>query len=113
MRAFDATLIIQTGIPKEQMAGRTLQLASTHIELGLLSQGSAKALRMDPYPYGVKSNRKTLETLAAYSFEQGLTPRQLDLVIGPLELEFPLLAALRAIGFPLVQGLQGNVDLRG
>ena len=33
--------------------------------------------RDDPYPYGVKSNRQTLDTLAAYSHEQGLTPRQL------------------------------------
>jgi hypothetical protein len=61
------------------VARQTLQLASTHIELGLLSWASATALRTDPYPYGVKSNRRTLEMLAAYSFEQGLTPRQLDL----------------------------------
>ena len=27
----------------------------------------------DPYPYGVKSNRKMLETLIDYSYEQGLT----------------------------------------
>jgi hypothetical protein len=45
------------------VARQTLQLASTHIELGLLSWASATALEM----------------LAAYSFEQGLTPRQLDL----------------------------------
>jgi 4,5-dihydroxyphthalate decarboxylase len=34
---------------------------------------------MDPYPYGVKSNLKTLETATQYSFEQGLTPRKVSL----------------------------------
>jgi len=31
----------------------------------------------DPFPYGVARNRKTLETLAGYSFRQGLAPRRL------------------------------------
>jgi 4,5-dihydroxyphthalate decarboxylase len=31
----------------------------------------------DPFPYGVARNRKTLETLAAYTFGQGLAPRRL------------------------------------
>jgi 4,5-dihydroxyphthalate decarboxylase len=31
----------------------------------------------DPFPYGVARNRKTVETLAAYSFRQGLAPRRL------------------------------------
>jgi 4,5-dihydroxyphthalate decarboxylase len=64
---------------KEQVAAETLRLASTHLELGLLSSSAAGALRTDLYPYGVKSNRPTLEALAAYSAEQGLTPRQVDL----------------------------------
>jgi 4,5-dihydroxyphthalate decarboxylase len=34
---------------------------------------------VDPYPYGVKSNRQVLETVADYSYEQGLTPRRLSL----------------------------------
>jgi 4,5-dihydroxyphthalate decarboxylase len=66
-------------LAKENVAGRTRQLMETHLDLGLLPAGSAKALQVDPYPYGVRSNRTTLETLAAYSAEQGLTPRQLDL----------------------------------
>ena len=33
----------------------------------------------DPYPYGVKENRKVLETIAEYSHEQGLTPRVVKL----------------------------------
>jgi len=64
---------------KEQVATETLGLAATHLVLGLLPQDSAQALRTDLYPYGVKSNGKTLETLAAYSAEQGLTPRRIDL----------------------------------
>jgi 4,5-dihydroxyphthalate decarboxylase len=31
----------------------------------------------DPFPYGVRRNRRTVETLAAYSFRQGLAPRRL------------------------------------
>jgi 4,5-dihydroxyphthalate decarboxylase len=31
----------------------------------------------DPYPYGVKANRKMLETIIDYSFEQGLTKKKL------------------------------------
>ena len=31
----------------------------------------------DPFPYGVRRNRKTVETLAGYSFRQGLAPRPL------------------------------------
>ena len=31
----------------------------------------------DPFPYGVARNRKTLETLAGYTFQQGLAPRRL------------------------------------
>jgi 4,5-dihydroxyphthalate decarboxylase len=32
----------------------------------------------DPFPYGVDRNRKTLETLAGYTFRQGLAPRHLS-----------------------------------
>lgn len=31
----------------------------------------------DPFPYGVKTNRAMLETIIAYSLEQGLTPRKM------------------------------------
>ncbi len=31
----------------------------------------------DPFPYGVARNRKTLETLAGYTFRQGVAPRRL------------------------------------
>lgn len=31
----------------------------------------------DPFPYGLKANRPMLETLTAYSLEQGLTPKKM------------------------------------
>jgi 4,5-dihydroxyphthalate decarboxylase len=31
----------------------------------------------DPYPYGVKANRKMLETLIDFSHEQGLTSKKM------------------------------------
>jgi len=33
----------------------------------------------DPFPYGLARNRKTLETLAGYTFRQGLAPRRLTI----------------------------------
>jgi 4,5-dihydroxyphthalate decarboxylase len=64
---------------KEQTAARMRELASTHVELGLLGPHARKALAFDPYPYGVKSNQKVLETVAQYSYEQGLTPRVMQM----------------------------------
>ena len=64
---------------KERGAARLRELASTHAELGLLDGDARKALAVDPYPYGVKSNQKVLETVAEYSHEQGLTPRVMPL----------------------------------
>jgi 4,5-dihydroxyphthalate decarboxylase len=61
-------------------------MVSTHVELGLLDP---KGLSVDPYPYGVKSNQKVLDTIADFSFEQGLTPRRisLDEVFAPSTLD--------------------------
>jgi 4,5-dihydroxyphthalate decarboxylase len=33
----------------------------------------------DPFPYGIKDNRAMLETIAGYSYEQGLTPRKMNI----------------------------------
>ncbi len=30
----------------------------------------------DPFPYGIKANRKMLETIIEYSYEQGLIPER-------------------------------------
>ena len=61
------------------MAARLRELAAPHLELGLLGTEAGTALAIDPYPYGVRSNQKVLETVAEYSHEQGLTPRVMKL----------------------------------
>lgn len=53
--------------------------ASVYFDLGLLSPEQRKSLDTDPYVYGVKANRKVLEAITQFSFEQGLTPRQLKI----------------------------------
>ena len=74
---------------KEKVAARTRELVSTHLELGLLGPDTGQALRVDPYPYGVRSNQKVLETVAQYSYEQGLTPRlmYMDEIFAPSTLD--------------------------
>jgi 4,5-dihydroxyphthalate decarboxylase len=32
----------------------------------------------DPFPFGIKANRAMLETIISYSYEQGLTPRKMN-----------------------------------
>lgn len=50
-----------------------------HLDTGLLPPGSDAALRHRLIQHGVVANRATLDTIAAYSAEQGLTPRILAL----------------------------------
>lgn len=50
-----------------------------HVETGLLSADAAAALRRPLYEHGIRVNRAVLETAAAYSAEQGLTPRTVQL----------------------------------
>ena len=64
---------------KERVNARARELADVYFRLGLLPKESRKALAEDPYPYGMKANRKTLETIAEYSHEQGLTSRVMKL----------------------------------
>jgi 4,5-dihydroxyphthalate decarboxylase len=49
------------------------------LDTGLVEPTVKAALATDLYPYGVVANRALLETIAAYSFEQGLTSRLLGL----------------------------------
>jgi len=53
--------------------------AAVYFDLGLLPAEQKKALDADPYAYGFKANRKVLEAIIQFSFEQGLTPRLLKL----------------------------------
>lgn len=64
---------------KQQSLKALRELAEPYVRLGLIGPESVGGLVQDAFPYGVKSNRKVLETIAAYSNEQGLTPRVLDL----------------------------------
>jgi 4,5-dihydroxyphthalate decarboxylase len=49
-----------------------------HLELGLVPPGAAAALGTDPIPYGFKTAKHVLDTIARYLHAQGLTPRQID-----------------------------------
>jgi 4,5-dihydroxyphthalate decarboxylase len=48
-------------------------------ETGLLPAAAAAGVQADLFPYGVRANQQALTTLAAYSHEQGLTPRKVGL----------------------------------
>jgi len=64
---------------KELVEARTRELADVYFQLNLLPLDRRSALSVDPYPYGVRTNRPILETISQYSHEQGLTPRPLAL----------------------------------
>jgi 4,5-dihydroxyphthalate decarboxylase len=50
-----------------------------HLETGLLPPEAEATLATPLVRHGVIANRKELEAITQYSFEQGLTPRKLDL----------------------------------
>lgn len=50
-----------------------------HLETGLLPPEARGALATPLIRHGIQANRKVLETAAQYSFEQGLTPRLINL----------------------------------
>lgn len=58
---------------------RRIEHVDYYIRAGLVDQASADALKQSLVLHGIKANRKTLETAAQYSFEQGLTPRLMKL----------------------------------
>jgi 4,5-dihydroxyphthalate decarboxylase len=64
---------------KDLAAARTRELLDPYFRTGLLGLEARAAVAEDPYPYGVKANRKILEQIAHYSHEQGLTPRVIGL----------------------------------
>lgn len=57
---------------------RTAQLEA-YLATGLLDSGVAANLERDPMPYGIVANRRELETIARYDFEQGLAKRLVGL----------------------------------
>jgi 4,5-dihydroxyphthalate decarboxylase len=58
---------------------QTREGAAMYFDLDLLPSDRRGVLNTDPYQYGAKANRRMLESLMQYSFEQGLTPRKLTL----------------------------------
>jgi 4,5-dihydroxyphthalate decarboxylase len=60
-----------------------------YIQTGLLPADAEAALETQLVEHGVRANRLTVETAAAYSHEQGLTPRRLTLpeLFAPATLE--------------------------
>jgi 4,5-dihydroxyphthalate decarboxylase len=50
-----------------------------HFEPGLIGDEVRRVLAADPMAYGVKGNRKVLETITQYVHEQGLTSRRVAL----------------------------------
>lgn len=50
-----------------------------HFEPGLIGDDVRKALATDPMAYGVKGNRKVLDTITQYVHEQGLAARRVGL----------------------------------
>ncbi len=64
---------------KEQLLAPSLRLIDTYFQLGHLPLDARRSLPADPMPYGIADNRKTLETIARYGQEQGLTSRRVDL----------------------------------
>ena len=64
---------------KDRWLAQVSEAVQSHVQLGMLAPEAAAGLHADPFPYGVVANRRVLETIAAYSHEQGLTPRTLAL----------------------------------
>jgi hypothetical protein len=60
-----------------------------YVETGRIAQQASNALAAPLVEYGVKANRRVLETAAQYSVEQGLTPRlvKLEEVFAPSTME--------------------------
>jgi 4,5-dihydroxyphthalate decarboxylase len=67
----------------------TLAGVGPFLETGVADPSVASSLGRDLFPYGVRANLDLLETITAYSHEQGLTSRQLalDEVFYPPSLE--------------------------
>jgi len=62
---------------KARVAARRMHLLEAALATGVLP--SARGIEDDVMAYGIDANRVVLETLTRYLFEQGLTPRRLEL----------------------------------
>ena len=71
LKAFDAA--------NEIANAQRMEHIEYHSAAGLIAPDAVKALAQPVIRHGIKTNRKVLETAAAYSLEQGLTPRLMKL----------------------------------
>jgi 4,5-dihydroxyphthalate decarboxylase len=63
---------------KERVVAQTRALLDPYFRIGLLPPEGQATLNADPFPYGLKQNRATLEAMVRYCHEQGLTSRRLE-----------------------------------
>lgn len=49
------------------------------VDTAALVHPAAKAWAADPFPYGIQANREAIEAAFAYSYEQGLSARRMEL----------------------------------
>jgi 4,5-dihydroxyphthalate decarboxylase len=63
---------------KERVVAQTRALLDPYFRLGLLPLEGRGTLNADPFPYGLKQNRVTLDAMVRYCHEQGLTSRRLE-----------------------------------
>ncbi|MQA64557.1 MAG: hypothetical protein GEU76_01445 [Alphaproteobacteria bacterium] len=72
--------IFKAFVRANEMAEKArMEAVAYHLETGLLPPEARKALATPLIRHGIAANRKILETTAQYSFEQGLTPRLIEL----------------------------------
>jgi 4,5-dihydroxyphthalate decarboxylase len=64
---------------KNEATRRAREALAPWLEVGALGPDAARGLQADPLAYGVKAARPTLETIAQYLHEQGLTERRVAL----------------------------------
>lgn len=74
---------------KEEVEREARESVKAFFETGLVPPEYQTALDADPKPYGLKSSRKVVETIAQYVHEQGLTQRAVALeeVFAPQAME--------------------------
>jgi 4,5-dihydroxyphthalate decarboxylase len=60
-------------------SAKSVDQQTNFVWLDSLFQEVSDVFNGDPYPYGIEANRKILDAMAAYSFEQELTPHKATL----------------------------------
>jgi 4,5-dihydroxyphthalate decarboxylase len=56
-----------------------LDFMEPYLKLGLVDESAYKALKADPFPYGIKASQTVLETITQYVYEQGIAARKVGL----------------------------------